>query len=101
MATLVRDMRFHAEAALLRRFNAGAGFADGRLPSQIYLRDEAALARIAGGTLRPQGTHKKAVEQLERMMTETLAGGLTRMMTLTLRLGLEHLTESLIVAALA
>ena len=60
MATIVRDIRMHAEAALLRRLNAGAGFADGRLASQIYLRDESALARIAGGTLRPQGTHKKA-----------------------------------------
>ncbi|HEY5947666.1 MAG TPA: hypothetical protein VIV40_19315, partial [Kofleriaceae bacterium] len=60
LVAVVREVRLHAEAALVRRLNAGAGFADPRAASQIYLRDEAALARIAGGTLRPQGTHRKA-----------------------------------------
>ncbi len=36
LAAIVREVRLHAEAALLRRLNAGAGFADPRVPSQIY-----------------------------------------------------------------
>ena len=70
LAAIVRQMRLHAEAALVRRLDAGAGFADPRTPSQIFLRDEAALARIAGGTLRPRGTHRKAAEELERAIAE-------------------------------
>ena len=65
LGAIIAEVRLHAEAALLRRLNAGAGFADPRVASQIYLRDEAALARIAGGTLRPQGTHAKAASELD------------------------------------
>jgi hypothetical protein len=63
---VIAGVRLHAEAALVRRLNAGAGFADPRVPSQIYLRDAAAMARLAGGTLRPRGTHAKAEAELER-----------------------------------
>jgi SpoVK/Ycf46/Vps4 family AAA+-type ATPase len=102
---VVREVRLHAEAALLRRLNAGAGFADGRLASQIFLRDDAALARIAGGTLRPQGTHKKAVEQIEAEITgatkATEHAALTRLATMTKRLGIDPVGEGLIVCALA
>ena len=65
MTSVVREVKLHAEAALLRRLNAGAGFADPRVASQIYLRDEDAMARLAGGTLRPQGTHAKAAKELD------------------------------------
>src|ERR1051325_8904524 len=65
----IASVRLHAEAALLRRLNAGAGFADPRIASQIYLRDEAALARLAGGTLRPQGTHRKAAGELAHLIS--------------------------------
>lgn len=102
MAVAVRDVRMHAEAALLRRLNAGAGFADSRLPSQIYLRDEDALARIAGGTLRPQGTHRKAADQLKRLIAETtLDAGQTRLTLLSERLDLDAVSSGLVVAALA
>ncbi|HLL21346.1 MAG TPA: hypothetical protein VK427_04400, partial [Kofleriaceae bacterium] len=70
LAPLVTLVRRSAEAALLRRFNAGSGFADPRVPSQIYLRDDSALARIAGGTLRPQRTHERAAEELARVIAE-------------------------------
>src|ERR1044072_1694605 len=70
LTAVVREVLLHAEAALGRRLNAGAGFADPRTASQVYLRDEAALARIAGGTLRPQGTHRKAAEELEQAIAE-------------------------------
>lgn len=62
---LIAELRLHAEAALLRRLDAGSGFADPRVPSQIYLREPGALARLAGGTLRPQGTHRKALAELD------------------------------------
>ncbi len=61
---LVKTFRLFAERALVNRLNAGAGFAEARIASQIYLHDEAASARIAGGTLRSQGTHRKAAEEI-------------------------------------
>ena len=65
---LAGEIRRHAEAALLRRLDAGSGFADARVASQIYLRDPAAMARLAGGTLRPQGTHRKALAEVEALI---------------------------------
>src|SRR5215475_13950114 len=70
----IASVRLHAEAALLRRLNAGAGFADPRIASQIYLRDEAALARLAGGTLRPQGTHRRAEAELAQVIAAAAGG---------------------------
>ncbi len=102
MQTVVRDMRMHAEAALLRRLNAGAGFADGRLPSQVYLRDQGAMARIAGGTLRPLGTHKKAADALQRAIAEaTLEAAQTRMSMMTESLNIDPIGASLLATALA
>jgi len=102
---VVREIRLHAEAALLRRLNAGSGFADGRLPSQIFLRDEAALTRIAGGTLRPQGTHKKAVQQIEAEITGATVSAekaaKTRLATMTERLGIDAVGEGLLACAIA
>jgi hypothetical protein len=68
LAAAIASVRLHAEAALLRRLNAGAGFADPHIASQIYLRDTAALARLAGGTLRPQGTHRRAEAELAQVI---------------------------------
>jgi len=73
LAAAIATVRRHAEAALLRRLNAGAGFADPRIASQIYLRDEPALGRIAGGTLRPQGSHRKAASELAREIAAAAA----------------------------
>ncbi len=67
LAPLVAWVARCAEAALLRRLNAGTG--DPRSPSQLYLRDPAALARLASGTLRPQATHKKAAAELAPIVT--------------------------------
>src|SRR6187551_3093815 len=102
LASIVREVRLHAEAALVRRLNAGAGFADPRTASQIYLRDEAALARIAGGTLRPQGTHRKAAEELERAIGEASQHDArqTRLGVLTQRLGIDPVAGGVLVAAI-
>ncbi len=103
LAAIVTEVRLHAEAALLRRLNAGSGFADPRVPSQIYLRDEAALARLAGGTLRPRGTHANAAAELERAIAAAAPGdaSATRLGVMIARMGLDPVAGGLLVAALA
>ena len=101
-APIVRELRLHAEHALLRRLDAGSGFADPRVASQIYLRDAAANARIAGGTLRPQHTHGKALAELGAALDAAhvdIAG--TRLGTLIDRLGLDGAAAALVGLAFA
>jgi hypothetical protein len=100
---LIAGVRLHAEAALLRRLNAGAGFADPRAASQIYLRDPAAMERLAGGTLRPRGTHAKAAAELERVIAAATATGpgATRLGVMAARLGLDPLASGVLLAAVA
>jgi len=100
---LIAELRLHAEAALLRRLDAGSGFADPRVPSQIYLRDRAALARIAGGTLRPRGTHAKAAAELATTIASAAehdVGG-TRLGLLAGRLELDETATALLLVAVA
>jgi hypothetical protein len=101
-APLVLEMRLHALAALLRRLDAGAGFADAHLPAQIYLRDPAALAHITGGTLRPQGTHRRALAEVERAIAglETQIEH-TRFGLLIQRMGLDGDEAGVLVLAFA
>ena len=104
---VVAEIRLHAEAALLRRLNAGAG--DPRSPSQIYLRDPAAAARIAGGTLRPQNTHAKANAEVEAAIDEASAKSAklvasaddSRLAVLCNRLGVGAVPSGLVAIALA
>jgi ATPase family protein associated with various cellular activities (AAA) len=97
-ASLVREVRLRAEAALLRRLNAGSGFADPRIPAQIYLRDEWALARLAGGTLRPQHTHARAAEEITAELGKRDALP-QRLGLAALRLGLDAVATSLVAVA--
>ena len=102
LAAVIAEVRLHAEAALIRRLDAGVGFADARAPSQVYLRDAAAHARIAGGTLRPQGTHRKAMAELARALASaTSHAGDARLATLIARMGLDPVAGGLVVAAIA
>ncbi|HET9992124.1 MAG TPA: ATP-binding protein, partial [Kofleriaceae bacterium] len=104
---VIAEIRLHAEAALLRRLNAGAG--DPRSPSQIYLRDAAASARIAGGTLRPQNTHVKANAEVEAAIDEASARSAklvasaddSRLAVLCNRLGVGAVPSGLVAIALA
>ena len=104
---VVAEIRLHAEAALLRRINAGAG--DPRSPSQIYLRDPDAAARIAGGTLRPQNTHAKANAEVETAIEEASARSAklvasaedSRLAVLCKRLGVGAVPSGLVAIALA
>ncbi len=99
LATLTIDIRRRAEAALLRRLNAGSGFADPRVPSQIYLRDDEALARLAGGTLRPQNTHRKAAAELAATLPVAPAHP-PRLATLVARTALDADAAALVATAL-
>src|SRR6185503_13123540 len=101
LGAAIASVRLHAEAALLRRLNAGAGFADPRLASQIYLRDEAALARIAGGTLRPQGTHRKAAGELAQAIAAAGDGAPGRLDVMTERLGIDAVGGGVLLVAVA
>jgi len=103
LSAIIAEVRLHAEAALVRRLNAGAGFADPRLASQIYLRDEAALARIAGGTLRPQGTHAKAASELDLAIAKASEhdARTTRLGLMVARLGVDPIAGGVLVASLA
>jgi hypothetical protein len=102
LGAAIAAVRLHAEAALLRRLNAGAGFADPRIPSQIYLRDAAALGRIAGGTLRPQGSHRKAADELARAITAaTESDQPTRLAILGERLGIDPAAGGVLLIAVA
>ena len=99
LATITVDIRRRAEAALLRRLNAGSGFADPRVPSQIYLRDDEALARLAGGTLRPQNTHRKAAAELAATLPAAPPAP-ARLATLVARTALDADAAALVATAL-
>jgi hypothetical protein len=102
LAALTHQVRLHAEAALLRRLNAGAGFADPRIPAQIYLRDPDALARLAGGTLRPQGTHRAAAAAVDILIDEIQAPAASgRIASVRARLGLDEAASGILAAAIA
>ncbi|HET9624467.1 MAG TPA: hypothetical protein VFP84_24010, partial [Kofleriaceae bacterium] len=94
-------MRLHAEAAVLRRLNAGAGFADPRLASQIYLRDPGALGRLAGGTLRPQGSHRKAADELAAAIAAAPDPAASRLATMTARLAIDPVGAGVLLIAVA
>jgi ATPase family protein associated with various cellular activities (AAA) len=102
LAAAITTVRLHAEAALLRRLNAGAGFADPRIASQIYLRDDAALGRLAGGTLRPQGSHRKAAGELAQAIAAATAPAPgSRLATMTERLGADPIASGVLLVAVA
>jgi hypothetical protein len=99
---LAGEIRRHAEAALLRRLDAGSGFADARVASQIYLRDPAAMARLAGGTLRPQGTHRKALAEVETLIAGSEVDAReTPLATMVRRFRLSPLAGAVVAGALA
>jgi AAA+ superfamily predicted ATPase len=104
LSAAIASVRLHAEAALLRRLNAGAGFADPRLASQIYLRDTAALGRLAGGTLRPHGTHRKAAGELADALASAEPAAFvepSRLAVMTERLGIDAAASGALLVAVA
>lgn len=69
----IRLARLRAEAALVRRLNAGYGFADPSLPAQLFLRDEAARERLGRDPLRPRDTHEEQASELEEEIADLAA----------------------------
>ena len=58
-------IRLRAELALVQRMNAGYGFADRRIPAEVYLRDDAARERLGRSALRPKDTHADQRAEIE------------------------------------
>jgi ATPase family associated with various cellular activities (AAA) len=107
LSTIAR-MRLQIEAAVLRRLNAGAGLGEPR-PSGVYVRGAAAMERLAGGTLRPQGSHRKAAAAVEaelqaarqREASEDHGSGGDRLALAAQRFGLDALGRDLLLLATA
>jgi AAA+ superfamily predicted ATPase len=76
LAVLVRRVRLRAEAALLRRLNAGYGFADPRAPSEMYLHDREARQRLSRDPLRSRDTHREALAAARDAIAEADAEAL-------------------------
>jgi hypothetical protein len=93
------------EVAVLRRINAGMPLLDGRSPGDLYLRDEAARARLVRPTLRPQGAFTRSEAEAGSALAEAevalAAAGADALSRLALRLGLEPRTRALLTLALA
>jgi hypothetical protein len=95
-AAAIAGVRLRAEAAVLRRLDVGA---DAR---HAYVRDPAAAARLAGGTLRPQGAQRKAlVEVTEKIAQTTVDLDGTRIAQLAVRFGLDPIAGGVVIVALA
>ncbi|HEV7555517.1 MAG TPA: AAA family ATPase, partial [Kofleriaceae bacterium] len=96
LAGLVTDVRLRAEAALLRRLDVGA---DAR---HVFVGDPDALARIAGSSLRPQGSHRKAITELAAIIAHhEVDVGATRVALVVERFGLDQIAGGMLIVALA
>jgi hypothetical protein len=73
LAPHVTLVRLYAEAALVRRFNAGYGFADARIPAEVFLWDDPARERLIRDSLRPQGTHLAQAEEIDHAIGNAYA----------------------------
>lgn len=73
LAPHIRLIRLRAEAALLRRLNAGYGFADASIPGEVFLRDEAARERMSRDSLRPHDSHVAQAAELDDAIAEARA----------------------------
>ncbi len=102
IAMSVRRIRLLAEAALFRRFNAGVGFADARLPSQLFCRDAEVAQRIGSGMLRSHATHQQASDAVAALLAGLPPLPLTsRITTLASRLALDPLSRDIVEVCLA
>ncbi|MBP9087100.1 MAG: hypothetical protein KBG15_13345, partial [Kofleriaceae bacterium] len=100
----IRRVRLLAEAALLRRFNAGVGFADARLPSQMFCRDPEVSLRIGSGLLRSKDTHRKASDTVTVLLAAADAARQqesSRLGLLAQRLELDALSRDIVDVCLA
>jgi hypothetical protein len=104
LAPHVRLVRLRAEAALVRRLNAGYGFADSRTAAHLYLRDDEARERLGRDSLKPQDTHLAQTVELAGAIdeaSEALAGHRSRLTTLAERFRLSPAEAAVVTVALA
>ncbi len=97
-------VRLRAEYALVRRLNAGYGFADARIPAEVYLRDGQARERMSRDSLRPQGTHLAQASEITEAIAkaeEAAARCESGLGTLAQRLGLDRAEQALLNVAIA
>lgn len=97
-------VRLRAEAALIQRFNAGYGFADARLPSEVFLRDASARERLRRDSLRPQDTHIAQGREIADAIAEAeraLEGHTSPLVELGDRLALDPAERALVAIAVA
>ena len=104
IASSIALVRLRAEAALVRRMNAGYGFADARIPAEVFLRDEQARERMGRNSLRPQDSHLAQAQELSRAIAEAEAALEGREDPLTLlgqRFQLDRAEQALLSIAIA
>ncbi len=104
LSTAVALIRLRAEAALLRRFNAGQGFADPRAPGQVYVRDSRARARLSLGKIEPRDTHKRQAAEVEAAIAtavEAAAAARTPLDLLAARFALDPRERAILAIAIA
>ncbi|MFT3696020.1 MAG: AAA family ATPase [Kofleriaceae bacterium] len=96
---VIAEIRLHAEQAVLRRMDVGAG---------VFVRDPAAQARLAASTLRPQGAHKKAnaevavaIDEATARSAKLVTAGESRMEILGKRMGLSPTASGLVALTMA
>jgi SpoVK/Ycf46/Vps4 family AAA+-type ATPase len=97
-------VRLYAEAAMIRRFNAGYGFADSRIPAEVFLWDEMARDRLGRDSLRPQDTHLAQADEIDHAIGNayaTLDSYKSPLTTLAERFGLDEAEQALLGITLA
>jgi hypothetical protein len=104
LSTVVALVRLRAEAGLLRRLNAGHGFADPRIPGQVYVRDGQARARIGRSKIEPKDTHKRQAAEVEQAIAAAAAAAAATRTPIDLlaeRVALAPTERAVLVAAVA
>lgn len=104
LAPHIDAVRLHAEAALVRRFNAGYGFADARIAAETYLHHPETRERMARDALRPQDTHADQAAEIEQALArarDALADHASPLTVLAGRFGLDAAERALLAVAVA
>ncbi len=99
LAADILSVRLAAELALLERVSVGA--ADPRAPVVAYLRDPDARARLHHGTLRPDGSHRRQLDDVRAKLRSATAAPSPRLAALASRAGLSPAAVELLAIAAA
>ncbi|MCG8418581.1 MAG: ATP-binding protein [Proteobacteria bacterium] len=104
LAPHLKLVRLRAEAALVRRLNAGYGFADARIPAEVYLRDDAARERMSRDSLRPQASHAAQYGEITAAIADATTAAQSALSPLTelcKRFALDAAEQALVGVAVA